>query len=422
MTLLALGVSYRGSPVELLERLAFGEEEYGKAYHHLASLEAISEAVVLSTCNRVEVFASVTGYHQGFQDLKRFLSESRDVAMEDFAEPLYSHYEEQAVEHLFSVAAGLDSVVVGEPQILSQVREAFRRAKAEDAAGDATTLLFSHAVRVGRKVRTETAIGASPSGYVEAGADLAATFLGGLEGRSLLLIGAGTMSELALRTLRARGVSEVRVLNRSPERAARLADTIDASWGPLDDLLRVLPGADLVVSSTGATRTVVGRETVAAAMRGREDRPMFLLDLAVPRDVDPEARAVPGVGLANIDDLRDLVANAASDEEVAKGRAIVAEQTRRFVARQRAARYAPLIAALHARGEQVRASELERLASRLGRMSDRDRDVLEALTRGIVKTLLHEPVSRLKDLAGRGAADGHAQALAELFDLPPIDD
>ncbi|MGH2740833.1 MAG: glutamyl-tRNA reductase, partial [Actinomycetota bacterium] len=387
MALLALGVSYRRAPVELLERLAFGEEEYPKAYHHLASLEAVRESVVLSTCNRVEVFASVTHYHQGFQDLKRFLSESRDVPMEEFAEPLYSHYEEQAVEHLFSVAGGIDSMVVGEPQILSQVREAFRRARTEDAAGEAMTALFTQAVRVGRRVRTETAIGASPAAYIEAGADLASDFLGGLEGCSLLVVGAGKMSELGVRGLRARGIGSVRILNRTPERAARIAATIGASSGGLGELGEALPEADLVVTSTGATGIVVGGGSISAAMTGREHRPLFLLDLAVPRDVDPGARMVPGVGVADIDDLRGLVANAAAAEEVEKGRAIVAEETRRFVTKQRAARFAPLIAALHARGEEVRAAELERLASKLSRLPGRDREAIEALTRRIVKTL-----------------------------------
>lgn len=418
MPVLSLGVSYRRATVELLERLAFGEEDLPKAYHHLLGLGSVSEAVILSTCNRIEVYAEVARYHQGFQDLKRFLAESRDVAVEEFAEPLYSHYEDHAAEHLFSVAAGIDSMVVGEPQILSQVREAFKRADREGSAGPALAGLFRHAIRVGRRARSETEIGASPGTFVEAGARLAEEHLDGLEGRSLLVVGAGKMGALAIRALRDRGVASVRVLNRSPERAARLAARAGAGHGSLEEMRAALAQADLVVSSTGATGTVIGVDEVTAAVDGRE-RPLFLLDLAVPRDVDPSARELPSVRVADIDDLRGVVdaSRDGEDDELARVRAIVSEETSRFAGRRREAKLAPLIAALHERGEVVRAEELERLAGRLAGLSEREREALEALTRGIVKTLLHDPVVRLKELSTRGAADAHARALAELFGL-----
>jgi glutamyl-tRNA reductase len=418
MPVLSLGISYRRATVDLLERLAFGEEDLPKAYHHLFGLGSVSEAVILSTCNRIEVYAEVARYHQGFQDLKRFLAEARDVAVEDFAEPLYSHYEDHAAEHLFSVAAGIDSMVVGEPQILSQVREAFKRADREEAVGPALAGLFRHAIRVGRRARGETEIGASPGAFVHAGAGLAEEHLGGLEGRSLLVVGAGKMGSLAIRALRDRGVSSVRVLNRSPERAARLAARAGAGHGSLGEMQAALAEADLVVSSTGATGTVIGVEEVTAAVHGRE-RPLFLLDLAVPRDVDPSARELPSVRVADIDDLRGVVdaGREGEDDELDRVRAIVAEETARYAGRRREAKLAPLIAALHERGEVVRAEELERLAGRLAGLSDREREALDALTRGIVKTLLHDPVVRLKELSARGAADAHARALAELFGL-----
>jgi glutamyl-tRNA reductase len=418
MPVLSLGISYRRATVDLLERLAFGEEDLPKAYHHLFGLGSVSEAVILSTCNRIEVYAEVARYHQGFQDLKRFLAEARDVAVEDFAEPLYSHYEDHAAEHLFSVAAGIDSMVVGEPQILSQVREAFKRADREEAVGPALAGLFRHAIRVGRRARGETEIGASPGAFVHAGAVLAEEHLGGLEGRSLLVVGAGKMGSLAIRALRDRGVSSVRVLNRSPERAARLAARAGAGHGSLGEMQAALAEADLVVSSTGATGTVIGVEEVTAAVHGRE-RPLFLLDLAVPRDVDPSARELPSVRVADIDDLRGVVdaGREGEDDELDRVRAIVAEETARYAGRRREAKLAPLIAALHERGEVVRAEELERLAGRLAGLSDREREALDALTRGIVKTLLHDPVVRLKELSARGAADAHARALAELFGL-----
>ena len=417
MPVLALGVSFRRAPVALLERLTFGDDDYAKAYHHLSGLEPIRESVILSTCNRVEVYAEIPRYHEGFQEMKRFLSESRDVPVEEFVEPLYSHYEDQAAEHLFSVAAGIDSMVIGEPQILAQVRAAVRRAEAEGAAGPALSALFRRAVRVGRRARLETAIGASPSAFVEAGAGLAARHLGGLEGRSLLVVGAGKMGELAIRSMQRRGIRRVRVLNRSLERAARVASRIGGEFGPLDELGKGLAEADLVVASTGSTGVVVTHEAVKRAIAGGK-RSLFLLDLGVPRDVDPRTREIPDVGVADIDNLRDALVDerVGVEGEVIKVRALVADETKKFATAKRAARLAPLIEALRERGEEVRAIELRRMASRLAHLSERDRETVEALTRGIVNKLLHDPVVRVKDLSGLGG--DYAKALAELFDLP----
>ncbi len=404
--------------MELLERLSIGDDEYGKAYHHLTGLPAVREGVIVSTCNRVEIFAEVEGYHEGFQDLKRFLCESRDVTPEEISEPLYSHYEEQAAEHLFSVAAGLDSMVLGEPQILAQVRQAFLGADEEGACGEALAPLFQHAIRAGRRVRAETEIGASPGAFVEAGADAAARYLGGLNGRRLVVVGAGEMAALALDRLAARGMGETWIVNRTPERAARLAARVGARHGGLDELHEALAGASLVVSSTGATGLVISRTDVDRAV-GRSGRRLFLLDLAVPRDVDPRASEVPGARVADIDDLRDALAagRAGIAEQVAEARAIVEDETRKYVTQRRAARLAPLIAALHERGERIREAELERLSARLAGLSEREREAVEALTRGIVRTLLHDPVVELKERFGAGAGETHARVLAELFGI-----
>jgi glutamyl-tRNA reductase len=422
MPVLALGVSHRRAPVDLLERLAFGDDDYSKAYQHLVQMDSVSEGVILSTCNRVEVFAEVSLYHQGFQDLKRFLAESREVPVDDFAEPLYSHYEDDAAEHLFSVAAGLDSMVLGEPQILAQVRAAYRRARTEGATGPALSAIFNQAVRAGRRARAETGIGASPAAFVDAGADLAEEHLGGLLGRSALVVGAGTMSALAIEALRSRGVGDLLVLGRRPERAERVAARAGARHGSLDDLAGALAAADLVVSSTTASAVVIRGDVVAA--RASEERPLFVLDLAVPRDVDPAVSAMPGVRLCDIDDLRTAVGRLreGAAAEVARAEGILREETRRYAARRREARLAPLIEALHSRGEEVRAAELRKMAARLSSLPDRDREAIEALTRRIVRRLLHDPVVRLKDLTGRGLEDPHAQALADLFGLDVPDD
>jgi glutamyl-tRNA reductase len=422
MPVLALGVSHRRAPVDLLERLSFGDEDYPKAYQRLAHMDSVSEGVILSTCNRVEVFAEVSLYHQGFQDLNLFLSEAREVGVDDFAEPLYSHYEDDAAEHLFSIAAGLDSMVLGEPQILAQVRAAFRRAREEAATGPVLSTMFNHAVRVGRRVRAETGIGASPAAFVEAGADLAEEHLGRLAGRSAVVVGAGTMGALAVQVFQARGIADLVVLGRRPERAERLASRTGARHGSLHDLTEAVGGADVVISSTTATGVVMGADPVAS--RASESRRLFLLDLAVPRDIDPSVRDLPGVRLCDLDDLRSAVGRLREGAlaEVSRAEAIVGEETSRYTARRREARLAPLIEALQARGEEVRAAEVRKMATRLSSLSERDRETLEALTRRIVRRLLHDPVVRLKDLTGRGVEDPYAQAVADLFGLDLADD
>jgi glutamyl-tRNA reductase len=421
MPILALGVSYRRAQVELLERLAFEDDDYTKAYARLLDLEAVREGAILSTCNRVEVFAEVTTYHAGFLDLKRFLSEASEVPPEELAEPLYSHYEDDAVEHLFRVAAGLDSMVLGEPQILSQVRAAHRRAEAEGGIGPTLSALFRGAIRTGRRARAETAIGASPAAFVEAGATLAERALGGLEGRAVAVVGAGGMASLAVKHLRTRGVGHIRVVNRNPDRAKRLAEKAGGEHAGLDLLVMAMSQADMVVSSTGAAGVVIGSDAVreAVAANGRAGRPLFMLDLAVPRDIDPEVVAVEGVRLADIDDLRDVLASTAAPatREIDRVREIVAEEADRFGAWRRAARFAPLIQALRDRGDRVQAAELARLAPRLSGLSERERAAVEALARGIVAKLLHDPIVKLRELSAPGAGDSLARSVAELFGL-----
>jgi len=419
MPILALGVSHRRATVELLERLAFGDDDLVKAYRRALDDDAVGEAVILSTCNRVEVYASVPAYHAGFLALKRFLCESRGVSPDLLAEPLYSHYEDGAAQHLFAVAAGLDSMVLGEPHILSQVREAHRRARAEEAAGPALTGLFHSAARAGRRVRAETGVGAAPNAFVEAGTRLAEETVGALAGKRAVVIGAGQMSALAVKHLRSREAGPVRVLNRSPERARVLAERTEAEHGDLSGLAEALARADLVISATGAWGVVVHETTVRNAMRGR-DRPLFILDLAVPRDVEPSVGSIGGVRLVNIEGLRDVLAAAGeTSEDIAQGNRIVDDEVRRFSIRRRSEHLAPLIRALRERGDAVLAAELSRFRSELAALTPDEREAVEALARGIVSKLLHDPIVRLKERSGPGAGDAYAKALADLFGIEP---
>jgi glutamyl-tRNA reductase len=415
MAVLALGISHRHADVALLERLAFADEDLVKAYRRTEDDPAIDGAVVLSTCNRVEIYGSVPSYHAGFQALKRVLCETRGVAPDDLAEPLYSHYENDAAEHLFGVASGLDSMVLGEPQILTQVREAWRRADAEEAAGTPLGTLFQAATRTGRRVRSETSVGAAPDVFVSSGADLAAEALGGLDGRHAVVVGAGQMSALAVEHVRRRGVATVRILNRSLERARTLAGRTEAEPGDLADLPNVLADADLVISATGAAGVVLTEPLVREATAGR-DRPLFVLDIAVPRDVDTTAGDLPHVTLVDIDGLRASVAVRAAETaaDIERAHAIVAEEVRRYAERRRAERLGPLFRALRGRGDDVVRAELERFRSDLAGLDPSQREAVEALARGVVGKLLHEPMTRLK---ASDAQDAEARTLAELFGL-----
>jgi glutamyl-tRNA reductase len=416
MAVLALGISYRRADVELLERLAFSDDDLVKAYRRAADDPAIDEATILSTCNRVEVYGSVPSYHTGFQTLKRLICETRGISAEILAEPLYSHYEVDAAEHLFGVASGLDSMVIGEPQILTQVRDALKRAQREAAAGPVLTGLFHAASRTGRRVRSETSVGAAPDTFVDAGAELGAHALGGLEGKRVVVIGAGQMSALAVKHLRRRGVGRVGILNRSIERARALAERTSAEHGDLGDLLPALAAADLVVSATGAAGMVLDEASLRRAMQTRT-APMFVLDLAVPRDVEPSSREIPNVTVADIDDLRTTasVRGAATSTDIARAHEIVDEEVHRFTLRRRAERLAPLIHALRERGETVVEAELRRFRSNLADLTPDEREAVEALARGIVAKLLHEPIVRLKELSAPGTEDQHARMLAELL-------
>jgi glutamyl-tRNA reductase len=419
MPILALGVSYRRATVELLERLSFGPDEWPKAYQRLREGGSLTEGVVLSTCNRVEVYANVTSYHAGFQDVKRFLAESREVAPEEFAEPLYAHYETDAAEHLFDVAAGIDSVVVGEPQILTQVRGAYRIAQEEGSVGPVLSALFRGAIRTGRRARTETGIGASAAAYVEAGLAAGEAFLGPLADRRAVVVGAGAMATLAVAGLRAAGVRGDP--DREPHHRPGPAPGGARRGGGVsfDRLAGALSQTDLIVSSTAAPGVVIGLPEVGGAGADRRDRPLFVLDLAVPRDVDPLVRSVPGIGVADLDDLKGMLtpASEAAAVEMARVRAIVATEVERFESWRRAARLAPLIQELRAMGQRIQAAELARAAPRLAGLTDGELATVEGLVRSVVAKLLHEPIVRLKDRSGPRAPDEQARVLAELFGL-----
>ncbi|HEY1330826.1 MAG TPA: glutamyl-tRNA reductase [Actinomycetota bacterium] len=415
MPLLVAGVSHRDAPLGFLERLSIPGEELPKAYRHLADAPAVRESVVLCTCNRVELVAEVEDRRAGLRDLVDVLAASSAESSNVVAGYLHDAYEDEAVVHLFRVAAGLDSMVVGEAQVLSQVRRAHRVASDEGAAGAELSSVFAAAVRAGRRVRTQTSIGASALGFAEAGIRLAEDAIGPLGGRSAVVIGAGQIASVVIEQLRIRGVGRIRIVNRTPERARVLAAREGAEAFALPDLPVALAGCELVVTCTGSNRVVLGRDDMARA--AAPDRRVFVLDLGVPRNVDPSVRTLPGARLADIEDLRELVGDGAARSEVRRAEELVREEASRFSARRRAARLAPLIRGLKDAGDAAVAAELARWNPRLRELDPSELEAVAALARGVAAKLLHGPIVTLKALSGDGADEFHARALADLFGI-----
>ena len=423
MSLLVVGCNHHSADLALLERLAVPAEEHAKALRSLLGLEHVLEVALLSTCNRVEVYAHVTRFHPGLQEVRGWLAERADVHPQDLDELEYSYYDDRAAAHLFAVAGGLDSMVVGERQIALQVKQAMELARAEGAARRVLQRLFRQAVSVGRRVRRETAISRGASSMVDVGLDVATRRLGGpLSGRRVLLMGAGKIGGLTADRLLADQAEHVAVWNRSPDKARRLAERVGGEVVGDGQLEEAVTGADLVVCTTGAPEPVLDAELVArataTATAPRAGTPLVLLDLAMPHNVDAACRDLHGVEVVDITDVRELSHRGVTGEVLAEARAIVDEEAAAFLAWTRAIEVEPTIRSVRQRAEQVRRDELERLSSRLSGLDERQWETVDALTRGIVNTLLHQPTVRLKDLADHGGAEHHANTLRELFDLP----
>ena len=419
MSVVVLGLNHRTVPLDLLERVTIDDSRLPKALHDVVGRDHVSEAVVLSTCNRSEVYVVAEKFHPAYADLRTFFSELAFVPPEELAEHLYVHDGADAAAHLFEVAAGLDSAVVGEAEILGQVRAAWERAQGEHASGSQLNLLFRHALEVGKRARTETAIGRHVASVSTAAVAMAADHLGSLEGRSILVMGAGEMGEGMVRALATNGVRDIRVANRTWERAHELAARVDGRAIRLADLDRSLAEVDLLLTGTGASSMLIEHADIARVMTVRDGRPLLVVDVAVPRDVDPTAADLPGVTLLDMDDLRAFAeaGQAERRREVDAVRAMVAEELERYLAVSSAREVAPLVAALRDRAEEVRQAELDRHRAKLADLDPRELEAVEALTRGIVAKLLHQPTIGLKDAAGTPKGERLAEALRDLFDL-----
>ncbi len=416
MSVLVVGISHRTASVDVLEQVTLDASGVDKLVAATIGTEHVVEATVLSTCNRLEVYAEVERFHGTVETLSRLVC---DLGPDDPVDPallgsLYVHYGDAAVAHLFHVAAGLDSMVIGEGQILGQAREALRLGQEHGSVGTALNLLFQQALRVGKRSHAETDIDRAAPTLVGAALDLT----GDVAGRRALVIGAGAMASVAVATLARREVASLTVVNRSQGSAERLASEYAAAVRPLDELGAALANADVVVSCTGATGTVLTAAEVAAA-RSDAVHPLTVIDLALPRDVEDAVGELPGVRLENLRRLSEELADTGPAKDVAGARAIVREEVEAFLAARRQASVTPTVVALRSMATTVVDAELERVLNRLPELDEQQRGEVEQAIRRVADKLLHQPTTRVKELAGEGGAVSYAAALAELFALDP---
>jgi glutamyl-tRNA reductase len=418
VSVVVVGLNHRTVPLRLLEPMTVAPAQLPKALHELTTQDHLDEVVVVSTCMRTEIYAVASRFHGAMSDIRRFLSVWSGRPPEAFSDHLYSYYEEGTARHLFRVAAGLDSAVLGEGEVLHQIRDAWEAARIEGAAGPVLGMLFRQAVESGKRVRTETAIARGTTSLSHAAVALATERLGTLAGRTTLIIGAGEMGESMASAL-PEGSGPLVVANRTWDRATSLAGRFGGRAVTWPRLPGALERADVLLTSTGAPDVVLDAAELEPVMARRADRPLLIVDVAVPRDVDPRAGELPGVTLLDMDDLKDFAeaAVASRRQEVPRAEAIVAEEVERYleVAAQR--EVAPLVASLHERAEGIRSAEVDRFRHRLGALDERQRGAVESLTRGIVAKLLHDPTINVKASAGTPRGEQLAQALRQLFEL-----
>lgn len=417
MSIVVIGINHRTAPVTLLEKMTIADSALPKALHNLGVRDDIREVVVLSTCNRTEVYAVVERFHGAYDDIRDFFCEVSGLPGRDVTPHLFSQHDEAAVAHLFEVASGLDSAVVGESEIIGQVRDAWESAMAQGVSRSSLNLLFRHAIETGKRARTETGISRATASVSHAAVEMAEDIIGSLTGARVLVVGAGEMGEGVATALARAGAQSV-VVNRSESRGGALAERVGARVAPFSGLAAEVAVADVVVSCTGAGDVVLTHDAVSGARKG-VTTPLLIVDIALPRDVEPSVVGIEGVTLRDLDHLKEWAARglSARTAEVGQVRSIIEEEVERFVLDSAQRQAAPLVAQLREAFEQARAAELARFSGRLSQLGEEEREVIETITRSIVAKMLHNPSVRLREAAGTPQGERLSAAVRDLFDL-----
>ena len=416
MNFLLTGVNHKTAPVDVRERFAIPEKRLPEALQRFASYPGIDEGVIISTCNRVEFLARSTN---GSADIHGFLSEFFQTRREEFESYLYDYSGQEAVHHVFRVASSLDSMIVGEPQILGQVKEAYATARALGTVHSHLDALLTKAFAVAKRVRTETAIASSAVSVASVAVDLAKKIFGTLQGKTVYLVGAGKMCELAARHLLAHGAGSIFVANRTYDRALKLAGKFNGQAIHFDQLYETADRADIVISSTGAPHFIFRQEHAQRFLQKRRNRPMFFIDIAVPRDIDPALNDMDGIFLYDIDDLQGVVSANLADrvEEARKAEAVIADEVQKFTARLQTLDVVPTIVSLQEHLETIRQAEIDRVRGRLGTLSAEQEVAIEVMTRGIINKIMHTPITTLKSAARDQEATTVVELVKKLFNL-----
>jgi len=419
MTLALIGVNHKTAPIELRERIAISREDLPDTTRALAAMPGVSECMIVSTCNRVELLAAVDS---PTTSLTGFLESQFGIEAAQIEPYIYEYRDTEAVNHLFRMAASLDSMVVGEPQILGQVKEAFAVAKASGTVAGQLEHLLQSAFAAAKKARSETGIGSNSVSIASVAVDLARKIFGSLQGRTVFLVGAGKMSELAARHLVQQGAGAILVTNRTHERARRMAEEFQGAVVPqvvpFEELYETASSADIVISSTGAPHHIFRPEHGQAFLHRRRNRPMFFIDIAVPRDVDPAMNKLDGIFVYDIDDLQQVAAAHMEERsrEAMDAETLIAVEVERFQQRQRTVNLAPAIVALQRKAEEIRQGELHRIHARLGTLTPEQVAAVEALTRGLMNKFLHPPMQAIKQAAREGDS-ARLDALCEAWSV-----
>lgn len=419
MSLLVLGLSHHGAPMEVLEAAVLDQGARGRLEAAIVSSEHVVEAVVVSTCNRTEVYAEGLTFHGALADVSEALASATGVALADLQPHLYVHYEDRGIAHAFSVAAGLDSMAVGEAQILGQLRDSLTRAQRRGHVGPALNTLLQQALRVGKRVHAETGIDEVSRSLVGAGLTAASEVIGPIDGARVLVLGAGGMGALAATTASLAGAASVTIANRSAGRGERLAERVGGTALPWDSRFTALADADIVVSSTGATGVVLTAADVAGAAVARGGRPQVFIDLALPHDVDVAVADLAGATRIGLAELGEMLSHSGDVPQVSEARNIVTGEVAAYLTERSAEAVAPTVAALRSRAQEVVDREMSRLERRTPDLDDGERAEVRRAVHRIVEKLLHAPTVRVKEMAETGQGGSYAKALSELFDLDP---